>query len=39
MFKEFLKKKKKTGWRDGSMLKKNGCSCRGPEFKFPAPTY
>lgn len=38
MLKEFLNKKK-TGWRDGSMLKKNGCSCKGPGFKFPAPTY
>lgn len=38
MLKEFLNKKK-TGWRDGSMLKKNGCSCKGPGFNFPAPTY
>jgi hypothetical protein len=32
----YLKKKKK-GWRDGSVVKNTDCSSEGPEFKFQQP--
>jgi hypothetical protein len=31
------KKKKKVGWRDGSVVKNTACSSRGPEFKSQQP--
>jgi hypothetical protein len=33
---EFLKDKFGV-WRDGSAVKSNDCSCRGPEFKCQQP--
>jgi hypothetical protein len=31
------KKKKKSGWRDGSVVKSTDCSSEGPEFKSQQP--
>jgi hypothetical protein len=30
-------KRKKGGWRDGSVVKSTDCSSEGPEFKFQQP--
>ena len=34
-----FKKEKRKAWRDGSAVESTGCSSRGPQVQFPAPTW